>query len=136
MIVVNVGVNDTDKKSCQDVFENLENITSEIEGLAPNAKIIISELTPRNDKRDPEVQVCNARINLMKANNCHPNVTIACLKSAFRKAFGIYKSKPLSRDSKGNHHQQQFTNTKYTNNGSLKSFKTELLSKLTSMLNC
>ena len=127
MIVVNVGVNDT----------------SEIEGLAPNAKIIISELTPRNDKRDPEVQVCNARINLMKANNCHPNVTIAChqnlrnsdwsfhddakhlskvsiarfastLKSAFRKAFGIYKSKPLSRVSKGNHHQQQFNNTKYT----------------------
>ena len=38
MIVVNVGVN-TDK-----------NITSEIEGLAPNAKIIISELTPKNDK--------------------------------------------------------------------------------------
>ena len=34
MIVVNVGVNDTDKKSGHDVFENLENITSEIEGLA------------------------------------------------------------------------------------------------------
>ena len=45
MIVANVGVNGTDKKSGQDVFENLENITSEIEGLAPNAKIIISELT-------------------------------------------------------------------------------------------
>ena len=101
----------------------------------------------------------------MKANICHPNVTIVChqdlrnsdwsfhdgakylskvsiarfasnLKSAFRKAFGIYKSKPLSRVSKGNHHQQQFNNTKYTKNGSLKSFKTELLSKLTSMLNC
>ena len=153
----------TTPMSGQVVFEDLEKITSEIE--APNEKIIISELTTRNDKRDPEVQLCNACIKLMKVNNCHHNVTIVChqnsrnsdwtfhydgkhlfkisiarfalnLKSSFRKAFGIYKSKPLSRDNKGYHHQQQDNNAKYSNNGSWKSLKAELLSMLTSFLSC
>ena len=56
MVCIHVGVNDTDKKSGQEVFSAINNIVSMIQELSPNIKIVLSELTPRNDERDPAVQ--------------------------------------------------------------------------------
>ena len=39
------------------------NLINEIKQLYPNVKIIVSEITPRKDHRDGEVQICNEELS-------------------------------------------------------------------------
>ena len=77
MVIIHVGVNDTDKKNGQEVFSNLQHVIKDVEEVAPNAKIILSEITPRKDGRDSEVRNCNDLINTMYNNNEHPNLLVS-----------------------------------------------------------
>ena len=58
-VLISVGVNDCDTKNCQEVFGEIESIFDLIRNKYPGVKIIMSEITPRRDKRDREVQLCN-----------------------------------------------------------------------------
>ena len=56
---VKLGVNDIDVKDGNAVFRKMTQIIEAIWSKAPNIKIIINEITPRNDDRDEEVIECN-----------------------------------------------------------------------------
>ena len=58
-VLINVGVNDLDLKDHQQVFGEMEVIVNKIRRKYPGIKLIISEITPRNDRRDTEVKQCN-----------------------------------------------------------------------------
>ena len=55
-ILINVGVNDLDQKSGEDVFKDLTNTIDVIRNKFEGITIILSEITPRNDERDIEVK--------------------------------------------------------------------------------
>ena len=59
VIIVHVGVNDIDKHSSASVAERLAEITQQIADAAPQSKILLSEVTPRQFNRDNEVRECN-----------------------------------------------------------------------------
>ena len=61
-ILLNVGVNDLDTTDFAIVFQELENIIETIRCKYPNIKIIISEITPRNDARDKTLQQTVVRL--------------------------------------------------------------------------
>ena len=158
MVIIHVGVDDTDKKNGQ-VFSNLQHVIK-VEEVAPNAKIIRCEITPRKDGRDSEVRICNGLINTVYNNNEHPNLTISYhrnlrnkewsfhddtkhlseisiarfagnLKSAFRRALGINRKIKVSRPNDILSYQKHSRERQPTSE-SLESFKADLLSKLTS----
>ncbi len=59
IVVVHVGVNDIDSKDGQTVADELCNAAEAIHNKAPNIKIVLSEVTPRQHTRDDEVIECN-----------------------------------------------------------------------------
>ena len=163
MIVIHVGVNDIDKKNGRDVFEEIKHIITHIKSLAPSVKLVVSEITPRNDNRDPEVKICNTLlksllekdITLAYHQNLRNNewsfyddvkhlskVSIAKfasnLKQAFRRAFGIDRStnkqRYLHKNNEYYDNQNHMSTDTHSNNHSLESFKADPLSKLTSFL--
>ena len=54
-VLINAGVNDIDTKSGMQVFQEMEVTVEQLSMKYPGIKIIFSEITPRNDKRDNEV---------------------------------------------------------------------------------
>ena len=62
-VFVNVGVNDCDTKDHEQVFGEMKMVIDQIRRKIPNAKIIMSEITPRTDDRDIEVQLCNTLLH-------------------------------------------------------------------------
>ena len=68
-ILINVGVNDTDRKNGKDVFNEMENIITLIKSKWPNVKIILCELTPRNDSNDIHVLECNKLLQTYSIND-------------------------------------------------------------------
>ena len=58
-ILISLGVNDIDTKTPQEVCDQVIKLTELIRERYGNPKIILSELTPRNDEKDKEVLDCN-----------------------------------------------------------------------------
>ena len=75
-VFVNVGVNDCDDKNGEQVFEEMKSVISQIRFKIPNVKIIMSEITPRNDQRDLEGQLCNSLLHDYAIQNQDIIVTV------------------------------------------------------------
>ena len=58
-MLINVGVNDLDQKSGENVFDELKNTINIIRNKYEGIKIMLSEITPRRDEKDAEVKICN-----------------------------------------------------------------------------
>ena len=61
--LINVGVNDIDRMSGNDVYAEIVKNIDALKEKFPNIKIILAELTPRKDDKDAEVDICNKLIN-------------------------------------------------------------------------
>ena len=61
--LIHVGVNDIDRKSGQEVFEEVRENVAILKTKYPDVKIVLAELTPRKDEKDDEVNKCNNLIN-------------------------------------------------------------------------
>ena len=125
-VVLSIGVNDVETKSAEQVMQQLEVVVGLLRGKHGQPKIVIGELTPRNDQKDVEVKKCNELIKqYADTNNDHiflakqhrlrtPDwkhyydnkhitpyavpIFVASLKNALRAACGIQQQ---------NRHQQQ-----------------------------
>ena len=62
-ILINVGVNDSDLSSAEEIHKSMQEIVTRLQIDHPSLKIILCELTPRCDKRDTEVLKCNALLH-------------------------------------------------------------------------
>ena len=125
-ILISCGCNDMDRKDGLDVFNEMVETILMVRRMYPFIKIIISEVTPRNDERDSEVILCNERLNerVTQMENVviinHSNlrdenmsmfsdakhikendikVYAGNIKTGLRKAFGITKKSYLNRNS-------------------------------------
>ena len=58
-----VGCNDCDNQTADEVVEKLKNIVMKVQTKFPQVKVIIGEITPRNDNRDQIVKDANILIN-------------------------------------------------------------------------
>ncbi len=63
IVLVHVGVNDIDSKPGTSVANDLRTAVKSIRSKAPDAKIIVSEVTPRQLNRDNEVIICNEHLH-------------------------------------------------------------------------
>ena len=100
LLIINVGVNDLDKKDGRDVFNELKSILEDITKSVPHIKIVLSEITPRNDERDAQVIICNAL--LKDAFSRSRNVTIAHHNKLRNSEWSFHEdAKHLSRISIG-----------------------------------
>ena len=61
--LIHVGVNDIDRMESDEVFAKLKENIDLLRKKYPNIKIILSEITPRKDNKDAEVDKCNRLIN-------------------------------------------------------------------------
>ena len=61
-VCINVGVNDTDENSGVSVFNSLKETIENVRARF-NAKVIVSEITPRKRNRKSEVSSCNRLLN-------------------------------------------------------------------------
>ena len=74
-ILIQVGVNDLDRNNAPEVFNDLRNNIQFIKHKYPDIKIILCEITPRNDSRDGEVLECNRLIHDFV--ECDDNIFLA-----------------------------------------------------------
>ena len=74
-ILINVGINDIDTRSGQEVYESLRETVDKLKTKYTGISIILSELTPRGDHRDAEGVKCNVLINQLAEND--DQITIA-----------------------------------------------------------
>ena len=58
-ILVSCGVNDSDYMEGEEVHKHFISTIDSIRQRFPHIKILVSELTPRNDDKDPRVVICN-----------------------------------------------------------------------------
>lgn len=61
-VLISCGVNDIDRKSGNDVADEILELIKFINQSYPSVKIIVSEVTPRMDERDHEVKICNDKL--------------------------------------------------------------------------
>ena len=61
--LISVGCNDLDTEDSTTVFNNIRGLVSQLTERYPQIKIIIGEITPRMDDKDPLVMATNALIN-------------------------------------------------------------------------
>ena len=62
-VLINVGVNDIDTKSVEEVSDQVKKVCDLIRTRYGNPKIILAEITPRMDEKDAQVIECNTLIN-------------------------------------------------------------------------
>ena len=62
-ILIQVGVNDIDTKTGEEVFREVQENVHLLKTKFPGIKIVLAELTPRKDEKDTEVNNCNNLIN-------------------------------------------------------------------------
>ena len=149
-VLVSLGVNDIDDIGGVEVAKKLSDLTEDIHMIYPNAKIIVSELTPRKNARDNEVIECNKPLvshvkskeymYFAKQSNLRdPDYTFfddakhikktttgryaSNLKIALRKAYGIEDPREQNSDSYNRSWQQQWTSNEYRQNQNLSSEK-------------
>ena len=123
--------------------KKLTDLTDEIHMIYPNVKVIVSELTPRNDDRDDEVIECNKPLvthakskeymYFAKQSNLRdPEYTFfddakhikktkvgryaSNLKIALRKAYGIEDPRERNTGNYNRPHTQQWTPNTYNQN--------------------
>ena len=70
-ILIAVGVNDLDEMTGPEVSEKLCNLLKLINQTYPDTKIILNEITPRNDDRDSQVILCNNMLHNVSSKNDH-----------------------------------------------------------------
>ena len=123
-VLISCGVDDIDTKSGSDVSDELVETIKQIKQKYSSIKIIVSEVTPRNDARDGEVHKCNKKVrnslqglddvylveqsNLRDANwsmfhdtkhikkNCIPKFA-SNLKKGLHKAYGMERPRRMVR---------------------------------------
>ena len=74
-ILINVGVNDIDTRSGEEVYESLRETVEKLKTKYIGISIILGELTPRGDHRDAEGVKCNVLINQLAEND--DQITVA-----------------------------------------------------------
>lgn len=143
VIIVHVGVNDIDKYDGATVAEKLAQFTKKIAEAAPLAKILLSEVTPRQLSRDDEVKECNeilpnlldSGVTLIRHSNLRNDEwsfhvenddkhlaaeSIARfagnLKTAFRKAIGISGVPTWKKTNRGGQ-RSKYENSRNRNGG-------------------
>ena len=67
-ILISCGVNDIDTKIGSDVAHEILDLLEYIKQNYPNVKIVLSEVTPRNDELDEEVKKCNKLVATSMTN--------------------------------------------------------------------
>ena len=156
-IVRSVGVNDIDVRSGKEVFSKFKQIVEDIWCKSPHIKIIMNEITPRNDDRDHEGMVCNDLLkqysithdklflatqrnmrndewslyDYIKHISKHGTAKFASnMKRAFRQAFGIvtkHHNLDNDKDMLCNSNSRQNYNIR---NAIIIDYKKEMLNKL------
>ena len=100
VIVIHVGVNDIDRLDGKNVAAQLVQLVGEIRLKAPNAKFVLSEVTPRQLKHDNRVLECNKELkDLIKS---YPYVTLARHSNLRNNDWSFHKKnddKHLAEDS-------------------------------------
>ena len=66
-ILINVGVNDIDTKTGTEVFYELRDVIDLVKRKCPRIKIVLAEITPRDDARYIYVLECNKLIHELSA---------------------------------------------------------------------
>ena len=64
-VFINVGVNDLDTESPEEVSKQFERIIAILREKYEGIKIIVSEITPRKDAKDTEVIKCNTMLKTL-----------------------------------------------------------------------
>ena len=75
IVVIHVGVNDIDTKDGQTVADDLYKEVETIRTKAPHVKVVLSEVTPRQNSRDNEVIECNKQLETFSSSDT--NITLA-----------------------------------------------------------
>ena len=128
VIIVHVGVNDVDRHNGATVAQKLAQLSKSIVEAAPHAKILMSEVTPRQLSKDDEVLECNeilpnlvdSAVTLIHHSNLrneewsfhveNDDKHLAAesiarfagnLKTAFRKAIGVSRSPAWKGNRRG-----------------------------------
>ena len=68
-VLIGVGVNDIDDARGAEVATKMCNLIRSIHQSYPEVKIILNEITPRNDNRDNQVVECNAALQNVESRN-------------------------------------------------------------------
>ncbi|CAB4018949.1 Hypothetical predicted protein [Paramuricea clavata] len=71
-LIINTGVNDLEHSTAKDVISKQLQMINLAVNAFPGKKIILSSITPRDDKLDKDVEVVNKEVHCQIANN--PNV--------------------------------------------------------------
>ena len=70
IVAIHVGVNDIDNKAPKTVAEELfQSAINFLSSMKPGGKVIISEVTPRQFRKDKDVRQCNKHLAELLANN-------------------------------------------------------------------
>ena len=162
VIIIHVGVNDIDKFDGKTVAVKLANAAKVITSAAPQAKILLSEVTPRQLTKDDQVQVCNKSLKeILQDTNIdiirHSNLRnrewsfhienddkhfaansisrlAGNLKWAFRKAIGVAQTPSWkNKNSDGQRNKPRGNTHRTSNNFRDLEMRKELLRLLRSM---
>ena len=68
-VLLSVGVNDVDDEEGYSVANRMSNLIDAIGNKYPGVKIILNEVTPRNDDRDSHVRKCNEALVALAEQN-------------------------------------------------------------------
>ena len=98
--LIHIGVNDIDNKSGQEVFDEMKESISLIKSKYPDAKIVLSEVTPRKDERDVEGDTCNRLLNEWAPSQVNLFIANHASIRGDKKQF-LHDNKHISRKSLG-----------------------------------
>ena len=101
-VLLNVGMNDLDTKDHTQVFGEAELLFDQIRSKLPGIKLIISEITPRADQKDPEVKAYNHLLNNY-ATGCS-DITVATHSNLRDPTWSMFKAndvKHIRKDGMG-----------------------------------
>lgn len=65
IIMLHFGVNDIESQSIERFSLNMKHIVTKFRSKYPDAKILVSEITPRMDDLNPKVKECNAHLKVV-----------------------------------------------------------------------
>ena len=97
-ILVSTGVNDIDDYNGIQVFNKMSHIIHNLILKFPGIKVIVSEITPRNDDRDSEVIICNRMMNTYVETKA--NLFIARHTNSRDETFSMFRDTKHIRKSK------------------------------------
>ena len=99
-LLLHVGTNDLDNKDYLQVLDELKQLLKDARRRFPGVKFIISEMLPRNDARDEDVQCFNAMLKSHAERDDVTDITIATHHNMRDPTFTMfYDEKHLKRNS-------------------------------------